>query len=87
MTAKIDDALAAYERVFSSSDKPAEGEPVEYVWFYKAGLAAIQIYEDKQNWEAAIATANILAAKDGPGAQNARERAKKLETKHFIWRD
>ena len=88
LASRVDEALAAYEQVISAPEaSAADGQPVEYVWFYKAGFAAIRIYEEKENWKAAIATANVLAAKDGPGAQSARERSKKLETKHFIWRD
>ena len=81
---KPDEALAAYEAVIS---QVGEEEPDDYVWFYKAGFAAIRLYEERENWKAAIATADILASKNGPGAQAARERSTKIETKNFIWRD
>ena len=85
---RTDEALSAYEKVIQRPRPTlAEGETPEYFWFYKAGFAAIRIYEERKNWEAAIHTADILAATEGPGAQAARERSEQLETKNFIWRD
>ena len=85
---RVDEALAAFEKVITGPRRPlAENEVPEYDWYYKAGFAAIRIYEERKNWKAAISTANTLANSDGPGAQTARERAEQLETKNFIWRD
>ena len=85
---RTDEALVAYEQVISRPRPPLGTDEIpDYVWFYKAGFAAIRIYEERKNWEAAMHIADTLAATDGPGAQAARQRSQQLETKNFIWRD
>ena len=85
---RIDEALDAYDRVIGRARPPLRSdENPDYIWFYKAGFAAIRIYEKKKNWHAAIDICDILAATNGPGAQAARQRAQLLETKNHIWRD
>ena len=83
-----DEALAAYEEVVRGPRKPlGEDQAPEHEWYYKAGFAAIRIYEERENWKAAMHTADTLAAMDGPEAPAARERARKLELRNFLWRD
>jgi len=83
-----DEALLAYDRVINRPKATLkENEIEDYVWYYKAGFSAIHIYEERENWQAAINIADTLAEKDGPNAQIARERSEQLATKNFIWRE
>lgn len=59
--------------------------PAASVWPARAGLAAVALLEEKEDWAAAAALAQQLASTPGPHAGQAREKASRLRLEHFLW--
>lgn len=59
--------------------------PQEYLWLYRAGFAAIEMLETKQQWEAAARLADRLAGAGGERSEEAKLRATRLRLEHFLW--
>lgn len=59
--------------------------PVEYQWYYRAGFAALDLIEARQEWQAAANFAERLAQAGGARAGEAKQRASQLRLEHFIW--
>ncbi len=78
---EIPAALSSYYDVIS---QPGDGEP-EYFWFYKAGFDAARLLESQNKPSEAAAIYETLAARDGPRAQEARERLNTLRLENFLW--
>lgn len=59
--------------------------PREFFWYYKAGFDLAALFEQQANWKSAIGIYDKMARLEGPRAADAKERAKDLRLKHFIW--
>ncbi|EDY22200.1 hypothetical protein CfE428DRAFT_0325 [Chthoniobacter flavus Ellin428] len=75
------EALTAYYDVLDKT--VAEGR--EFFWFYKAGFDAAHLFEQKENWKAAIGIYQKMAKLEGPRAADARARLNQLRLEKFIW--
>jgi tetratricopeptide (TPR) repeat protein len=84
------EALEIYRRVVTQSapSGPAAVVPVaEFDWFYRAGLAAIQLLQQSAQWREAVAIADWVAQAGGPRAAEAARLAGSLRLRHFIWEE
>ena len=59
--------------------------PTDYIWFYRAGFAALRMLEDRKQWDAAAKLADRLAKSGGDQAEEAKKHATRILTEHFIW--
>jgi tetratricopeptide (TPR) repeat protein len=75
------EALTAYYDVL---DKTLTGGG-EFFWFYKAGFAAAHLFEQDENWKAAIGIYQKMTKIEGPRATEARARLSQLRLEKFIW--
>ncbi|MEP6670936.1 MAG: tetratricopeptide repeat protein [Chthoniobacter sp.] len=75
------EALTAYYDVLDKS--VAEGR--EFFWFYKAGFDAAHLFEEEENWKAAIGIYQKMTKIEGPRAAEARARLSQLRLEKFIW--
>ena len=85
-----DEALALYSTVVRDGAPagPVAAVPVaEFDWFYRAGLAAIQLLQAGEKWQEAVAIADQVALSGGPRATEAAHIGEKLRLRHFIWQD
>jgi predicted negative regulator of RcsB-dependent stress response len=74
-------ALTAYREVLA---RPP-GTATDFFWFYKAGLEAGRLFEEQQDWPAAIAVYDLLASANGPQSEEIKQRSRRLRLEHFIW--
>ncbi|NOY00366.1 MAG: tetratricopeptide repeat protein [Verrucomicrobia bacterium] len=86
---RIDEALNTYTDVVKS-DRLAEGTNSEATvaqmeWFFRAGLGAIRLLENKKEWHDAILIADSLANSGSSRAIEAARLADRIRLKHFIW--
>jgi tetratricopeptide (TPR) repeat protein len=75
------EALTAYYDVLDKT--LAKGG--EYFWFYKAGFDAAHLFEQEENWKAAIGIYQKMTKIDGPRAAEAKARLGQLRLAKFIW--
>ena len=75
------EALTAYYDVLDKT--VAEGR--EFFWFYKAGFDAAHLFEQEENWKAAIGVYQKMTKIDGPRAAEAKARLSQLRLEKFIW--
>ncbi|HEY3899788.1 MAG TPA: tetratricopeptide repeat protein [Chthoniobacter sp.] len=75
------EALTAYYDVL---DKTLTGGG-EFFWFYKAGFAAAHLFEQDENWKAAIGIYQKMSKIEGPRAAEAKARLNQLRLEKFIW--
>ncbi len=86
---RTDEALNTYTDVVKS-DRLTEGTDSEATvaqmeWFFRAGLGAIRLLEDKKKWHDAILIADSLASSGSSRAIEADRLADRIRLKHFIW--
>jgi len=84
------EALEAYYKVveFCMGSMGSEAlNPLEYQWFYRAGFAALDLLEERQQWQAAADLADSMAAGGGERSEEARARATRIRLEHFLWED
>ena len=89
-TGDTDAALAAYDDALNARPDSAagpEGATPEWTWFYRAGRDAANLLEARQQWAAAIAVYQKLAAPDGPMKSEFETRLARRRLEHFIWPD
>ncbi len=84
-----EEALATYTDVVRT-DRLTEGTnteaPVAQVeWFFRAGLGAIHLLQEKEQWSEAIQVADSLANSGSPRAIEAARLADRIRLQHFIW--
>jgi len=82
---KPNEALAAFYDVIQPQTKQNDGP--EYLWFYKAGFDAAHILESQEQWKAAVAIYQKMAALPGPRSDEAKDLLTQLRLKHFIWEE
>jgi tetratricopeptide (TPR) repeat protein len=75
------EALTAYYDVLDKT-LAAGGE---FFWFYKAGFAAAHLFEQDENWKAAIGIYQKMTKIEGPRAAEAKARLSQLRLEKFIW--
>lgn len=75
------EALTAYYDVLDKT--VAEGR--EFFWFYKAGFDAAHLFEQEENWRAAIGVYQKMAKLDGPQSAEVKTRLSRLRLEKFIW--
>ena len=63
----------------------SEAPPAQVEWFFRAGLGAIRLLEDKKEWHNAILIAESLANSGSSRAIEAARLADRIRLKHFIW--
>jgi hypothetical protein len=84
-----DQALEIYFDVVTRA--PTEGlrpdQAPEYVWYYRAGFAAIGLLQEQQNWRAAANLADRLGQTLGSRALEAAELGNRIRLQHFLWGD
>lgn len=73
-------AFEAYYSVLETTTEPAEWE-----YFEKCGFKALELLEKAKRWQAAIAIAQKIASFNGPRAQVAAERARKIQLDQMVW--
>ncbi|HSI15269.1 MAG TPA: tetratricopeptide repeat protein [Chthoniobacter sp.] len=61
------------------------GEGREFFWFYKAGFDAAHLFEQQENWKAAIGVYQKMTKIEGPWSAEAKARLSKLRLEKFIW--
>jgi outer membrane protein assembly factor BamD (BamD/ComL family) len=81
-TGRRADALALYNEIL---DRNLAATQREFFWFYKAGFEAARLFEQHQQWPSAIAIYEKIGRIDGPHAEEAREKARKMRVEHFVW--
>lgn len=81
---RIPEALEAY---FSVLEAATKSPPAEWDWFERCGFRALEIYENAQRWQPAIAIARKIASFKGPRAEEAANRARILQLKHMVWEE
>jgi hypothetical protein len=78
-------ALESYYRVINGRNLK-EGESIsEWKWYYDCGFSALRLLEEGKRWRSAFGIAKTLAESGGPRAQEAAQRAEKLQLDHMIW--
>jgi tetratricopeptide (TPR) repeat protein len=75
------EALTAYYDVLDRT--LADGH--EFFWFYKAGFGAAHLFEQQENWKAAIGVYQKMAKLDGPRSAEVKARLSQLRLEKFIW--
>jgi tetratricopeptide (TPR) repeat protein len=78
---RTSEALTTYYDVLERS---SAGDR-EHFWSAKAGDEAGQILESQEEWKAAIAIYNKVAALNGPRAGEFQRRAKQIRLDRFVW--
>ena len=86
---RLDEALNTYTDVVQS-DRLTEGTdteapPAQVEWFFRAGLGAIRLLQDKKEWHSAIRIAESLANSGSSRAIEAARLADRIRLKQFIW--
>lgn len=76
-----DAAIASYYDAVQTE----QGDTPEFFWFYKGGFAAARLLEDLKSWDEAVRIYEILSAKEGPRAEEARSRINKIRLENFLW--
>lgn len=54
-------------------------------WIFRAGFFAIRLFQEKEDWKAAIKMADDLSRKSGPRAIEASRLAEEMRLKHWVW--
>jgi tetratricopeptide (TPR) repeat protein len=75
------EALTAYYDVLDKT--VADGR--EFFWFYKAGFDAAHLFEQQENWRAAIGVYQKMSRLEGPQSAEAKARLNRLRLEKFIW--
>jgi tetratricopeptide (TPR) repeat protein len=76
-----EEALTAYYDVLDRTVNDGH----EFFWFYKAGFDAAQLFEQQQNWKAAIGIYKKMAKLEGPRSPEVKARLDQLRLEKFIW--
>lgn len=77
----------ALESYFAVLQNGTNQPPGEWEWFERCGFRALALLEKAGRWEAAISTASKIASFNGPRAEDAAARARKLRIEHMIWEE
>ena len=82
-----DQALAIYQSILAYWDQPMAGSSSVQAeeWYYRAGLAAIRVFENRREWKQAVAVADRLARRGGVRSVDAGQLADRLRLEHFVW--
>lgn len=78
-------SLETYFDIVHLSYHKDKKQPLEWEWYYKAGLRATNILEQQERWKAAVSLLEKMADYYGPKSDILLERASKLKLKHHIW--
>jgi hypothetical protein len=80
---RTEDALLSF---YQALEDPAEpNAPPEFLWQFRAGFAAVDILEQRENPRSALSILQRLADAGGPRSEEARERMSLLRLRHFLW--
>ena len=74
----------AFAMLYDILDKTITG-PRETFWFAKAGFDAAALAESRKDWKSAAGVYEKMTALQGPHADQARQRLRKLRLEHFLW--
>jgi hypothetical protein len=80
-------ALEPCMAVVDFENRPAEGAPPEWDYYYQCGFEALDILLSAERHRAALLVARKLAKGKGPGAQQARKRAEQIQLENMLWTD
>ncbi|MCB1237614.1 MAG: tetratricopeptide repeat protein, partial [Verrucomicrobiae bacterium] len=81
-------ALEVYYDVVRSGrpTAPLASIPVaEFDWYFRAGIAAVELLRSQENWRGAVRIAEQLARAGGSRAAEAARIAENLRLRHFLW--
>jgi tetratricopeptide (TPR) repeat protein len=87
LSERTEEALAIYQTILADRDQPIVGSSsVEAEeWYYRAGFAAIRVFESRSDWKEAVAVADRLARRGGVRSVEAGQLADRLRLEHFVW--
>jgi len=78
-------ALESYYRVINRENLPKGQEPTEWFWYNECGFKMVRLFEQGKRWHTALEILRRMAASGSPRAEEAADRAKKLQLEHQIW--
>ncbi len=78
-------ALDSYFKVVNLENQKKKGQPVEWQYYYMAGLRAVDLLESQERWEAAALLLEKMAGYFGPKSDQLLERANKIRLEQQIW--
>ena len=78
-------ALAACQTVTEQQDLAQGLDPDAAAWYYRAGFLAVELLEERGQWEGAARMAERLAQAGGERATEAQDIATKIRLQRFLW--
>lgn len=78
-------ALSACQTVTEQQDLAQGLDPEAAAWYYRAGFLAVELLEEKGQWEGAARMAEKLAQAGGDRATEAQDIATKIRLQRFLW--
>lgn len=87
MQGKDAESLLVCQEVVDQPDLAQALDPESSVWFYRAGFLAVELLQEKAQWESAALMAERLAQAGGDRSIEARDIATKIRLDRFLWDD
>ena len=78
-------ALEACQTVTEQQDLAQGLDPDAAAWYYRAGFLAVELLEERKQWEGAARMAERLAQAGGERATEAQDIATKIRLQRFLW--
>ena len=78
-------ALEASQTVTEQEDLAQGLDPEAAAWYYRAGFLAVELLEERGQWEGAAQMAERLAEAGGDRATEAKDIATKIRLQRFLW--
>ena len=78
-------ALDSYFKVVNLEVQQQNDHPVEWEYYYKCGLRAVDLLEKQSRWGAAANLLDKMAGHFGPKSDVLRKRADTIRLQHHIW--
>jgi hypothetical protein len=78
-------ALAACQKVTEQEDLAQGLDPEAAAWYYRAGFLAVELLEERGQWEGAARMAERMADAGGARATEAKDIATKIRLQRFLW--
>lgn len=84
---EMEKAIEPCYRVVHFENKPEDENEIEWDYYYRCGFEAIDILLEAKRARAALLLARKLAQTNGPGAEQAKERAEQIQLDNLLWFD
>ena len=87
LSGRTQEALAIYQSILTARDQATVGSSSQLAeeWYYRAGFAAVRVYEGRKEWRQAVSVADRLARRGGLRSVEAGRLADRLRLEHFVW--